>query len=773
MTTENNETNFVWSNHTDDTSSQSIDTQPPSQRPITELLKRERVFRLIFPGEDDPEERISEPLSFSEVITELPAAEIGLRQLEVLIFPGPTRIEYCLCPRTTEDPDEEFDKGGGVDEEETVIDDVSETEVQKPETAEPDERAFGTLQNTCEEVLSSAMGYECRELDFTGLAPPVRTERLAVEDNPNYPVIEDLDYLPDEELFAHFLNTGTPFMMQVIVGFDNGKKHDYTLSVRLAVFEQGRGISSQQDWIEQSRNDDQQTLTDFFYHPCLSSSDTVDLEEYFEIHDSSNLSRREYVRRDKAQAVRTLAKGRKEFDEMLYRTHNHDQAYQHLNLNSKLPIASDVLSYFLRFYHAKYPYSPWDNVVLWDGPAFGDGECLKSAHGTQSDLETDPLTGESSQITTDDSPAGSTASSSSSSPEAALTPHATDALRTARRLLASGFEITILDEDIKTQFRAADLMLEHLGDEGKSVTDIRATKDGTTRYVEISSAGGTKPSNVLTNAMRADHEDADELVFVTDNEKKLAGIFGRPWRDDDTSDRPGVRIYNMKKPEYAISSGEELVVFPSGDAEAHWRLCHDARLQLWYDGEIVAEGPATADPREFEYDLPLAVDGEDGYRIKPVDGNDQIIPDQAFANNYTTVPAPCVPTRLDYLTDLDIQYFDGDELTTHQPRPAWDVESKTSRYRKSIKTYFDSRTVTVDGEEINLYSLRERYWDWYDARTTRKEPNKDYFGTKTPDHIETKARTDADNNKTRYYKNRTYIYPRGLTSPIFPFVEDE
>lgn len=771
MTTENNDTNFVWSNHTDDASNQSTESQPPSNRPITKLLNRERVFRLVFPGEDDPEERLSEPLSFSEVITELPAADIGLRQVEVLIFPGPSRIEYCLCPRTTEDPDEEFDKGGGVDESRTSLDDVSETEVQRPTTTEPDGRAFGSLQNTCEGVLPSAMGYECRALDLTGLAPPVRTERLAVEDNPDYPVIEDLNYLPDEELFAHFLNTGTPFVMQVIVGFDGGDNYDYTLSARLAVFEQGRGISSQRDWIEQSRQDDQETLTDFFYHPSLASNDTVDLTEYFTLNNGSSLSQRKYVRRDKARAARTLAKGRKEFDALFYRMHNHDQDYQHLNLNAKLPITSDVLSYFLRFYHATYPYPPWDNVVLWDGPEFGDGECLKSAHGTQSDLETDPLAEESSQTTADDSSTGSTASSSS--PEAVLTPHARLALRVARRLLASGFEITILDDDIKNQFRAAELMLEHLGDEGKSVVDIRATKDGTTRYVEISSAGGTKPANVLTNAIRADHEGADELVFVTDNETKLAGIFGRPWRDDDTSDWPGVRVYNMKKPEYAISSEDGLVVFPSGDAEGHWRLRDDGLLQLWYDGEVVAEGPATADPQEFEYDLPRAVEGADGYRIKPVDGDDQIYPEQAFENNYTTVPAPCVPTRLDYLAHLDIQYFEDGELVTYQPSPAWEVESKTSRYHKSIKTYFDSRTVLVDGEEINRDLLREVYWDWYEARTSRKAPDKNYFGTETPDRIKTKARTDEDNNKTHYYKNRTWIYPRGLTSPIFPFIEEE
>jgi len=484
---------------------------------------------LLYPGQDDghADEQITHPVDLSQAITAVADDNTGLQSMEMVVFPLNGRLETCLAPRTTDKQAIATRQGRHVADGQLKLDQVSTTDIEpKQYDTERNQRAISHLKNTLNElptaVVPDSIGYEARRLSFAGLGPPVRTDRLAVGDSPSYPVVEDLQFVPDDELFTHLLNEATPFIFQVIVGFDSGKHYDYTLTARLAVFKEGYGISSVADWVESAQRDSRHTLSDYYAHPNLKSSLDVDLKKYFTIDlDATGqevLSRREYTPIEQAQAARKLARGRDEFSLLFHRAHNAATAYEELGYNAKLPIKKDLLPLFFTGYHVEYDYPLWDGTRTWQSPTFGDGSLLEPAPGTTSDLSGTVTTARPSPESADGNTAEQSADSRSSEEPTTveLDDHADLAVRAAKRLLSGGWDVTILDTDIVAELREANILTEYLGDADGSVPDIKATDSNKSRTVESSTAGSTKPANVLINAMRAEYND-EELIFFADN----------------------------------------------------------------------------------------------------------------------------------------------------------------------------------------------------------------------------------------------------------------
>jgi hypothetical protein len=286
--------------------------------------------------------------------------------------------------------------------------------------------------------------------------------------------------------------------------------------------------------------------------------------------------------------------------------------------------------------------------------------------------------------------------------------------------------------------------------------------------------------------MRAEYNDEELLFFAEDKAtaRRIAKILDRPW-NTEVAVEEGIPLYTMKLPEYRIDTDAGFPVVPTPDAAADWRLFPDGQLELWYDGPttiddasaapdrdtnadhgVVAEGAVTDHPRSFAYDLPLATANGDSYTVVDSTGTEKTYSDDAFAEEYTAVPAPCPPSRLEWLSPAEIRYPEGDDTKTFMLTKSWNVDSKTTRYEKSIKTFLETFTTVVDEEELYVDRASEYYWQWFEARSNKKEPNKRYYGIGTPEHIETKRR-----NNNSLYRDRTWIYPRGIVSPVFPFVE--
>ncbi len=756
---------FVWSSS--DENSDTLDKnlherRVPIDRQETDRLQRRRLIEIVFPGDDNPEEQIRRVCDLEGVIERIENKNIGIRKLEKLVFVHDSQLKYFLSPHGTGQPAESA-RDNTEEDNNSSLEDFAEYDYdyETDEEGGYEKRLLGAVQNAVEEEFAAdteidsstdtdttgKITTEIKKLDFSDLGPPVPVSRLAVESNPDLTPIGSFKEKPLPELYGTLLSKGVPFIFQIIIGFDSGKHHDYTLSVRLAAFEQGLGTATERDWITTALDEERHDVLDFFDQPTVYSNYSIDLNTYFSIDRSATggrvLSRYTYVDREKAANARQLVKAIREFKELIHGTHSNKNSYQNFDLYSKIPIAKGQISAFLRVYYVDC-YDIWATVNEWNAPEI--------------------LPVDSAGEPPDNPPQiASTESPSTSSPiEKDTSEHDTFAYGICRRLRSAGYE------QVK--------MVEQGSD---SVTDIRAVKDSISKAVEVCRKGKTKPANVLVNVLRGEY-NADDVIFYTRNKKDARTVaeilktpFNKkqdPYEDDDDA---GVRTYTMKTPDYAIEKDGRTLLLPEGDMNANWRLFPDGMLELWVDQEAVARGHMSESPEEFEYDLPRFkfIDGE--YVVFDADGNRIGTGTKTeFTANWTRLAAPLVPSRVTYLPNIEIRYVDREEAKTYTTDPKWNLHGKTQRYSQSIAEFFSLYTTEVDGAELYRDHVRGRYYEWYKPQTDRKKPGDNYFGTCTSDAIKTKRRSDEDDNSVTLYKDRTWIFPEGTYSPILPFVDE-
>ncbi|WP_092660896.1 hypothetical protein [Halorientalis persicus] len=323
--------------------------------------------------------------------------------------------------------------------------------------------------------------------------------------------------------------------------------------------------------------------------------------------------------------------------------------------------------------------------------------------------------------------------------------------------------------DIIQILRERGWMAVKVEQENDSVPDIWAlTPDGELVIVEVECQNG--PAGLLTNIARAVHWNIDVLIVWAPTADDTA--YANADRSIDTVDKPfraidddRTRLYNLN--DELTRTDEPTPLLPPNIPECEWWLTPEGELELVADGTVVASGPATDSIATFEYDLPAYRTDGDGYIIENADGN-AVKECAELPEGWSKIYPPFVPTRLTYLPYPTFRYLEDMELKPYVPQGDWDREGHMNRYKGALREYFGAFTVKQEDEHILFDVIRPHARQWYRQLTDRKEPADGPFGTVT-EHFEKAGNPDPDESgRNRRYQNRTWRYPRKLTSPDLP-----
>jgi len=148
--------------------------------------------------------------------------------------------------------------------------------------------------------------------------------------------------------------------------------------------------------------------------------------------------------------------------------------------------------------------------------------------------------------------------------------------------------------------------------------------------------------------------------------------------------------------------------------------------------------------------------------------------------DWTRIRIPFVPTDIHYLEDSQIRYKHGMGLEIYDPTPIWmqSREGKRDLYKAAEMRFFTDYTTEKTDADLRYNALLDNFTEWYIARLGLDDPamidelvpSKNEFGRARPDYVETKRR-NVDGTQRRFLRDRTFVYPRGLTSPELPFVD--
>lgn len=747
---------YTWD---DDSSETEERPRPGIRRDVQDqLIRGGDCLELIFPGVDDPDDAIEDVVLSTEAIEAINAKSVGMTKLEILVTPGEDHLKYFLVPYGSGLPSKNVRKGNhtvqktleqmGEESTSDSADSNSKHQDTEHDDSETSTRLLATVKNAFEATkeFPDSFGFKETKLDFSGLGCSVPVCRLLTQDNPDYTDLKNFDYNPQAALFETLLADGIPFIYQVIIGFDSSKKYDYTISVRLAVFEPDSAIATQRELKKQIDNTHKYDLNDYYQQPNLSTNYSFSTEQYFATNRetaATSLTPREFVNPRVVNDALKITKATGEFEQLLHATHNNRSIYKTFDLNSRMPVKKNMIPGFVGIYYQPYSYSPWDSLSEHNAPRSIGGKVLKSAHGTE---------------ITDDLPVIKQPTSSRQAGNRGKDEHEQLVEKVYERLKSAGYEVWIIEQT------------------GDSVPDIRATKNGETFAIEICSKGHTKAANVLGNVLRGEYND-EKVLFYTDTKqvaRKISKQIEYPFNTKNADkynklNKEGLWAYTSKS---LTTIDDETILLPGGNAKAQWRLCHDGTGELWHDGTIVASGDLSNSATTFEYDLPRLDQSGNQQRVIDADGNEieTYETKEAFQAEWTKLYAPLVPTKRTYSPAVEIYHFEDDDPALYTHRPNWDKSGKTMRYEKSNKHFFAHFTKEVQGEELYRDSVREYYFDWFGSLTNRKAPNNRYFGVSTAEAIKTKARDDEDGNQITLYKNRTWVFPEGIVSPDLPFI---
>jgi hypothetical protein len=679
-------------------------------------------------------------------------ANTDVRRIELLSWPDEPHQEWILHPIASSPPSH-------ADEDE----DLPEPDQQNPAESgtstsanrEEPSTAHGALENACEEYLVEphGYGYDRCAVDLSPLEATIRpTCRLAVRESPDLVPLSVRNPHAVIQLISDLNAKDRPYLLQTIIS-RGGKQSDFELSQRLAVYPAAYGIAVEHDFakhLDEGPRVDLSTYYDAQSNRIRSNFD-LDGTRYFEIDKSDGAW--EAVPRHKhdieiIRAARRVLAGRKECHDLYAGYHDTDKElenlYQYANYYTKIPVDDATLRAFVALVVDSIEYSPWDTVSYIDPPT----------------LITTPIRLPEGA----DAAAGDTAAESATDTD--------DVDEYPPTLATRGSEEHRFNEDFVAEYyRGRGWTVEQLDlDVTASVPDIRMSKDGQTYFVEVEHTNLSQPANILTNAARAAHYGVD-VIFVGEDKstaQSIVKLLRHPVRGNASD---GARLYTLSSRLTLPDGGKPLL--PADLDEARWYI-------RYADVEPESEQEQARSPSQMEPELRL--ERPDGTAIVSGPVTDSVatweFPDvvsqsATVPDDRTRVHPPFVPTKLAYLQDSSVQYFDGNQLE-HLESDSYptdwnqsDAAGKRERYTNAYQTFVERYTVPVQHSEIRkteFIQLMNRAV--YEPQTSRKAPGVRESGRALWQHAEKKAR---DDNNLHLIKDRTWRWPRNVTSPDLPF----
>jgi hypothetical protein len=704
-----------------------------------------------------PPQNDDEPLSESHPLSSLIRSAFNntdVRRIEVLSWPAEPHQEWVLHPIASSAPSQTDEDEELSDPEQAQLGDSS---TSTSATHKEPSAAKGALENACEEHLTEpyGYGYDRCAVDLSPLEGTLRpTCRLAVRESPDLMPLSQRNPHGVVQLISDLNDSDVPYLFQTIVS--RGSDADFELSQRLAIYPPNYGIATEHDfakYLDDTTRIDLSTYYDAQSNRIRSNFD-LDGTRYFEIDKSGGAWKA--VSRHKhdveiIRAARRVLAGRKECHDLYAGYHDTDKEleslYQYANYYTKIPIDSRTLQAFVALVADQVTYSPWKSVSYVDPPK----------------LITTPI-----QL-----PAGADTSTEEPADQPDNIIHYDD--ERPPTLATRGSDEHQYNEDfVASYYRDRGWTVEQLDiDVSASVPDIRIQKDGQTYFVEVEQHNLSQPANILTNAARAAHHDMD-VIFVGEDKstaQSIVKLLREPVRDTDVSD--GARLYTQSSA-LTLDNGDKPLLPPSL-GESRWYLRYsDAEPDSETDE---ARSPSQMDP-ELRLETPdgdVIVSGSVEEGVASWTGFPEVVAQTATVpDDRTPIYLPFVPTQLAYLQRSSLQYYNGDQLEQLEAddySTTWnqsDAAGKRERYENAYKKFVDRYTVPIQHSEIEktevINLMNEAI---YKPQTSRKAPGMRESGRALWKYAEQKSRED---NTLDLVKNRTWRWPRHVTSPDLPFV---
>jgi hypothetical protein len=717
---------------------------------------------LTFPNADSdgPQHTTVEPLA--PLIREILEKENSVNRIEVLSWPEEGHQQWVIFPDSETAPEQvdHDDELGELDGQQQLTDN-STTSADREERSPITGAVRSVLEDTENESIPSSFGYEVCDVDFAPLEQAIRpTCRLVVGANPDLQPLGRREPHPIAGLITDLNAADIPYLFQTIVSV--GRNADYEVSQRLAVYPPQYGIGVEQDFANFLTQGAHTDLSEYYdpYVGKIRSNFDLEARDFFTI-DGTGPDATVRKRTDRGEALvkraRRIIKGHKECHKLYAGYHDTDQdletLYRYRDYYTKIPASGVALSAFLAVVPVYIDHSPWGNINYADPPTI-----ISRPAQLPSDAEQD------------DKPA-------------ATADHSSTGETDSPTFVTQGSEEHQFDEQFVAEYyqhRGFEVDRSDTGTTG-SVPDLVLQKDGTTYLGEVERSGTSRPANVLTNAARAVHFDFPVYFFAKDKSaaKTIAKILRDPVR---THTDTGARLYTQSKALTLKDGGKPLLPADASVSKSKWFLKNDmpdpsatadstppetqpadptATLELRANGRVIASGPVTDAVATYDYDT-------------------EIVQEESVPDSRTRIHPPFVPTKLAYLATSTIRYQRGNkELVTYEPddyQPGWDYtddEGKRKRYTAAFRAFIENKTIPVsDGEILKQEAISVLKRELYEPQTSRKVPGMKEAARALWQHAEKKSNNRKDESgKVDKLKDRTWRWPRGVTSPDLPFAD--
>ncbi len=733
------------------------------------------TVRIMLSGRNDAENQLVGLQNLDDVIDYVLQPETQVDYLELLGTPGDTQYEHYLTANNTavssskdrRQPKTEPDtENSGVQLQLSEDPDAENpTSGRSNEENEATKAVTGTVTNAlkkhCPEV-----DYQTGRLDLSALTDiPVPTSRLLTLEDQTFDSVEGAENLGAIDLLIELINKQIPHLYQLLIKRGSSQSDaEYTVTVRLAVFDEEYGIATDDDLTAHLNptSSYQYNISNLFREELITSNFELPFESLRRLATDDD-SRRYRIngqpiyQLDHPFAIEQLATFR-EYKNLISGSFSCDSRYKrHFDAYGHIPTNGNSIGQLACIIPAYFEHSPWDRTAVAESPNFDTSTIPSSSQTIQRFDDTLPADDQTQDP-----------SDSTSEPHRALINYIVDFL------VQQGYTILAVDQDsIDADLSDPDPTARSYFP-GGSQPDIVAKKDGDIKVFEAE-INDSNPAAYLKNLERAAHFEYP-VIIVTQESDDLQKKFKQascPFNDDATGDsKYGIRLYNFS--EEPLETDETIYLLPRGATETKWYLSHDAELTLLVDGKSVASGDPEAPLDTISYSTPRCRKEGGEYVVVSASGEHlgTYHSKPALLAEFTPIKHPFVPTQITYLDHIELRYKDTstNQLAQYYTNPMWAREHRDKpgrRHKASRNKFINTHTTKVDGETLFIPDVRKHHRPWHTAQTPLDPPRENWFARDIQSEFEA---SDTD-SRDRELVDRTWLYPPSL-EPRYPDFAD-
>lgn len=748
--------------------SATADTLPdekfgPSTRarfePSEDKPQRRSAFRIRLPIIKDEFETLPDYIRgcITQVIEEARKETAGgIKQFEVLQFPGPVGLELILSIEPKRNDGRSINQS-------TIDDFIDKTHLP----------GVNKITKAIQKYVPEECTVERGTLDLSTLGnTPVNASRLHLKNthvaNPVGTSGVDVLATTFETLREH----SVAFLYQTL--FTPAKNDQYTATVRLATYppqfvftgregfaeiaERGHPFDLATTFSKYNFTSNFRGLTDQYWEteytekingePVASASYT---DEKVTPHRSTAQTRRE------ANKVKDIVLGKSDYWHMVSANATWDSLLEdELNRYARFTISGPFLPQLTGLVRLRWKTNPWAVVPGRDAPKFHTEEILNTYGSTA------PNYGEDDEfIHVPDETVENTGSPGHQGHVQSIIDIFTE----------GGDEIYEITQNSKS------LPDIELHTESGEISTIPLTVDASYVSVEAEHKNTTKASTTLVNADRA-YAMGRHVIFVYGSRKSAKRGYthlSQPY-NDNLSDRDdgGVRLYNRTKP---VRCPDDRIPVMKGSTTTTWELFGRDRIVARVNGERIAGGAPGGDVGEFSWDTHFYQEVDGVHRVEDADGAviETYNAQETFTSEWTRIPLPHIPICGNYLHFATVAYRTGaGGIDVYSNSPDWDTPDsagKMKRHRGCLETFTDQLICERDDARISSGALQTWAQHYYTAASAHDTPPGSIIVQALPEEIKG-AKKGGTNNRNPHYPGYDWVIPPEIDTPHRPGVEE-